>query len=423
MNILSGGVVFKRSNIYAATSMAANLLFPLAAIPFLTRCLGASAFGELAIAQATAVIFCQIVDYGFSLSGAREIAGNKALTEISSVYSKYQNSRLLLLIACTLVFLALIFTQILSIDKSILVLAVIPAGIGAFLQSNWFFQGRGLYGWLALANLVGKSLYLAVSIWVVKEPGDIGWAAGAFGGSYLVSGVISWIATVMLFKVTWSRPASLSEIFGTIQQGTKSFASLALLSIHMQLVILLTGHFVDSKSAGLLSVLDKMARGLSSLSVPIANTAFPVMSDLMSRNIEKARATRSQLSKVMISYGLVCLVGIAVFGAWAVGLFFKVNVTADLDNITKIVSLLPVFIAIGVVNGGLTLVPAGLDSEYLVSIACAEVMALIVFFATVFWIPKYSGVITIVVAEGCMAVAFYLFARSRMSVLFKIERA
>ncbi|WP_255359664.1 oligosaccharide flippase family protein [Cupriavidus sp. WS] len=419
---MSGGVVFKRNNAYAATSMAANLLFPLAAIPFLTRCLGADAFGELAIAQATAVIFCQVVDYGFSLSGAREIAGNKVLSEISLVYSKYQNARLLLLIACALIFSLLLPTRIFSIDRSILILAVIPAGIGAFLQSNWFFQGRGLYGWLALANLMGKSLYLAVSIWVVKEPQDIGWAAAAFGGSYLVSGVISWVATLMLFKVTWSRPTDFSEMIVTIRRGTKSFISLALLSIHMQLVILLTGHFVDSKSAGLLSVLDKMARGLSSLSVPIANTAFPVMSDLLSRDIERAKVTRSQLSKVMVSYGLVCLVGIAVFGAWAVGMLFKVNVATGLDNITKIVSLLPIFIAIGVVNGGLTLVPAGFDSEYLASIAFAETMALIVFFATVFWIPKYSGVITIVVAEGCMAVAFYLFARSRMGILFGIER-
>ena len=406
-------LISNKNTMYSAMSMAANLLLPLAAIPFLSRALGGEVFGEFAIAQAAALIVCQLVDFGFSLSGAREVAGEHEHSEISAIYSKYQNTR------CFLFLVALVFVSILLPFKLIpvpiilLMATIYSSALGVLLQANWFFQGRALYGWLALANFTGKLAYFLIVVGFVKNPDDVALAGFAFGFGYLVSGIVLTFAMLSL-NVKYVFKLNLSEIFKTIKNGLSNFLSLALLSVHIQLVIILTGHFVSVKASGMLSIADKMVRGLSALAIPIANTAFPILSNLFAKNVQEAKKLRLKVAKILILYSLICCLMIFVFGPYIGEYLFKIN-DSNFGELIKIASILPVFISIGVLNGGLTLIPAGFNFEYLISIVVGEVFALVAFFSSLYIAPEYSGVIAVVVAEGVMAAMFYLFARVGLS--------
>lgn len=394
-------------------SMAANLLIPIAAIPFLARALGGEVFGEFAIAQATALIVCQLVDFGFSLSGAREVAGDHKRNEINDIYNKYQNARGFLFL------LALIFSSIflplglIPVGNVLLGITICLSAFGVFLQANWFFQGRALYGWLAFANLVGKLAYFFIVVGFVKNPDDVALAGFAFGFGYLVSGVMLTLAAFSL-NIKYNFKLNFGEIFKTIKNGLSNFFSLALLSVHIQLVIILTGYFVGVKASGMLSIVDKVVRGFSALAIPIANTAFPVLSSLFKTNVKEAKILRLKLAKILISYSLLCCAVVFVFGIYVIEFIFKTN-DYNFEILIKIASLLPLFISVGVLNGGLTLIPAGFNSEYLVSVMAGEVLALVAFFSFLYIAPEYSGIIAIVVAEGVMAAMFYFFVKIRLN--------
>lgn len=392
--------------------MASNLLLPLAAIPFLTRNLGLEVFGELAVAQAATLIICQIIEYGFSLGGSREASGPKLQKELDAIYSKYQNTKLLLFLVTTFTSSSLAYLELIPVNNTLFISMVIPASIGILLQSNWYFQGRGLFGWLAISNFCGKMSAFLISVFCIKSTHDTQLAGFAFGFGYLVAGFIL-AATAYSLKVKWTIKIELTNSMQIIKSSSYNFLSIAFLSLHTQFLILLTGHYINPKTSGILSIADKMVRGLSAIIMPIANTSFPVLSDLFSCDIAAGKKIRLKVSKILISYSILCSVFVYFFGPSLGEMIFKINDNDFLTTI-KISALLPIFIAIGVANGGLTLIPAKLDFEYLVSIISAEALALVTFFVSLYFFKSYAGIIAITVAEGSMAILFYIFVRIRL---------
>lgn len=56
-----------------------NIILPLLTMPYLFRVLGVEKFGLIAFSYALITFFNVIVDYGFTLSGTREVALNQSL--------------------------------------------------------------------------------------------------------------------------------------------------------------------------------------------------------------------------------------------------------------------------------------------------------------------------------------------------------
>ena len=77
------------SNYFSLTILqAANYILPLVILPFLVRVLGAEKFGLVMFAQSLCVFLVVFVDYGFNISGTREIAIHKEdKAKISEIFS------------------------------------------------------------------------------------------------------------------------------------------------------------------------------------------------------------------------------------------------------------------------------------------------------------------------------------------------
>ena len=62
---------------YLSILQGMNLLLPLITFPYLVRVLGIEKFGLIMFAQAFIVYFSMLADYGFNLSGIREVSSNR----------------------------------------------------------------------------------------------------------------------------------------------------------------------------------------------------------------------------------------------------------------------------------------------------------------------------------------------------------
>ena len=150
---------------------AANYILPLLVLPYLVRVLGTDKFGLIMLAQSLTIFFNVFVDYGFNLSGTREVSlardDKKKLSEIFSAI--FVIKAFLLLIAFSIFyFIISVFTRF-SVDISVYLYSF-GLVIGQALFPVWFFQGIEKMKFVTLINILAKSIFTAlVFILITKE--------------------------------------------------------------------------------------------------------------------------------------------------------------------------------------------------------------------------------------------------------------
>ena len=89
--------IFK-NGIWLMLMQVFNTIVPLVTVPFVTRALTPSGYGQFSSAL-NIILYCQvIVEYGFQLSGTRRIAIARDPREIEKTYNLILFSRLFLLL-------------------------------------------------------------------------------------------------------------------------------------------------------------------------------------------------------------------------------------------------------------------------------------------------------------------------------------
>ena len=76
-------------------------VLPLITLPYLTRVLGPANFGLMALGTAMTLYFAVIIDYGFAVTGTRQVAiAQHDPEKISQIYSTIMACKLGLLAPC-----------------------------------------------------------------------------------------------------------------------------------------------------------------------------------------------------------------------------------------------------------------------------------------------------------------------------------
>ena len=127
---------------YLSILQGMNLLLPLITFPYLVRVLGIEKFGLIMFAQAFIVYFSMLADYGFNLSGIREVSSNRNnKNKLIKIFSSIMIARFVLVLI-GLIFLTIVVFSFEKFSKDWeLYLLSYGVVIGTFLFPSWFFQG------------------------------------------------------------------------------------------------------------------------------------------------------------------------------------------------------------------------------------------------------------------------------------------
>ena len=127
---------------YLSILQGMNLILPLITFPYLVRVLGIENFGLLMFAQAFIVYFTMIVDYGFNLSGIREVSSNRNnKSKLIKIFSSIMIARFILALV-GLIFLTIIVFSFEKFSQNWeLYYLTFGIVIGTALFPTWFFKG------------------------------------------------------------------------------------------------------------------------------------------------------------------------------------------------------------------------------------------------------------------------------------------
>lgn len=338
-----------------------NFVLPLVLIPYLTRTLHPDGWGLVAIAQSFAAYLSVVIEYGFNLSAAREIAVHKASRrKLSDIFANVTAAKLFLIIVSGIIAILIMTSLDVYAGNKMLFWFAILFAIMQGASPLWFLYGLEELQIVALFEGGGKILTTVAILVFVNAPADT-WLVMAL---YAISATLATITGYWLVstKILFVRP-TIDGIKEQLKQGVHLFVYRCFTSLYSTGNAFVLGLFVAPVFVGYYVGAEKIVRAIVSLQQPISRALYPRLSHLVQHNRQRAAHFAKITLALMGTSNFVGGLLLIRAAPWVVELLlgseFKESVAA-----LRIMALLPFVVSVSLVLGIQWMVPLGMDRVF-----------------------------------------------------------
>ena len=339
-----------------------NQLLVLMTIPYLTRILGPSGWGEVVLVLMginTLVWFCS---WGFHLGADRAIAGALGCpSKISTIFSEVISAQFILMAGCYVLLGFLLASGVLG-NKSELAVAGSFLILANFLSPYWLLSGLERFSWVAVFRLLPKVLTLALIFKYVKSPNDLTVYLYILSGSELITGVIISLWITFYLKISFIK-VTLESIRAVINLNFNFFIAAATENLRGMLGNIFIAYFVGTAEVGFYNVALRVKGAAITIFQPISHVLFPRMSSLYA---SKSMDIRKYLFRSLILLGGSSLLASVALYVMAEEIIILISGTDYLKAVPalKIISISPFLATIGVLLTHQIIIPSGESDFY-----------------------------------------------------------
>lgn len=280
----------------------AGYLFPLITTPYVTRVLGAEAWGTVALVQIVIGYFILVINWGFGWSGTRKIAAYRDdITLIFDIFWATWYAQWLLCFGTILVLcLAVLFIPFFK-QHSIFFLWGISGIISSAMFPIWFLNGMECMKQVATVQIATRAASIPLIFLFVHGPSDAPFMIAISGATGIIGGLLSlrWIRTNL--GLTWRFP-SRSSILAELGEGATIFASTVWISLYTSLTPTILGLLAGNVAVGHYVLADKVRQLVQGALSPISQALFPKLSQLFKADIRQARILLLRSSKWVVFF-------------------------------------------------------------------------------------------------------------------------
>ncbi|MBL7471755.1 flippase [Robertkochia sediminum] len=280
----------------------ANYVLPILVLPLLVRQLGAENFGLVMFAQSMMVFFHVFVDFGFSLSGTREVSLNKDTPEeLSNIFSAILFIKVILLILGAGVLAIVIFSFDRFKGEELVYLLSYGIVIGQGLFPIWYFQGVEKMKVITLLNVSAKVIFTLLVFVSIREESDYLLVPIFNSFGFIISGILGLVLAIKSLKI---RKPKMSLTIRLLKESSLLFYSNVATSLYTASNVFILGYFSGNVMAGIFASMEKLILAVKNIYVPIYQAVFPWLS-------KKSPAEIRELIKK--SYPFIGLIGVLMF--------------------------------------------------------------------------------------------------------------
>lgn len=366
---LASGTLFKNASALFV-GQAVGLIVPLLTVPYLARVLRPVGWGPVLAAQAFGNWLVLVVEFGFELSGTRAVArARTAPHTMPGVVHGVQSAKALLVVgSLPIVLIGFVAIPALRANPALLWWAFAFAALrGA--SPLWFFQGiERLQGAVAVDTVARSVAALAVFA-VVHGPAD-GWRVIALQAVFAAVSLA--VLTTWLARHVQLRSPNATDGMRTLREGTSIFACRAWSGLYIQGNALILAALAGPAVVAFFGGAERILRAAINMLQPLTQAFLPRVSYLQAADPPAARRViRGSLVGVGLlgaMMGLVAYVAAPMLVRTLLGPGYDAAVP-----VLRVMSLLPVLVAVNTVLGLYWAVPFGHERSFLVSIIAAGV--------------------------------------------------
>lgn len=269
---------FYKNTLWQYVLQILKYLFPLLLIPYLTRVLGTEGYAVYAYVLSFMGVVQTIADFGFTLSGTKKVVDLRGDTAaLSRLVGAITVARLMLL--CGLFFCVMVVTRFIPImaENTVYVIWAFFATAGRTVLPDFIFQGNERMGPLTTRYFASKGVQVALTILLVRGPGDLILVAVADVLSEIVDIAWSYRAQKRMFGVGIARP-TFKQSFEELRVSAIYCVSNVSSSLFSGFTTVIIGLAITSKTdIAFWSLTLTTVNAVQSLYTPIANSLYPHM--------------------------------------------------------------------------------------------------------------------------------------------------
>lgn len=269
---------FYKNTLWQYVLQILKYLFPLLLIPYLTRVLGTEGYAVYAYVLSFMGVVQTIADFGFTLSGTKKVVDLRGDTAaLSRLVGAITVARLMLL--CGLFVCVMVVTRFIPImaENTVYVIWAFFATAGRTVLPDFIFQGNERMGPLTTRYFASKGVQVALTILLVRGPGDLILVAVADVLSEIVDIAWSYRAQKRMFGVGIARP-TFKESFEELRVSAIYCVSNVSSSLFSGFTTVIIGLAITNKTdIAFWSLTLTTVNAVQSLYTPIANSLYPHM--------------------------------------------------------------------------------------------------------------------------------------------------
>jgi len=398
----------------------ANYLFPLIVLAYVVRVLGPAKYGLINFAAAFIAYFNLISDYGFTLSGTKEISIIRDDKEkLSKTFSAIITIKLLISIVSFLFFIAIVY--FIPFFKNNWEVYVLSYGfvIGGVLFPSWFYQGMEQMKYITIIQVVIRSIVTVLIFILIKEEGDYLLLVLLNSIAQIMIGILGVVISLVKFKINFKLP-SFEEIKIQLKSGWNIFQSMIAINIYTTSNTFILGLFASEAIVGFYAAADKIRMALQGIQSVLSQTVFPYVNSLAKESYEKYILFIKKLLKLEFVIGFLISLILFVFAPQLTKLLLGEKFAAS-GELLRIISALPLLISLSNVFGIQIMLPLGYDRPFNRIISTAALLHIILLIIIV---PEYFAigtVIAVVTTEFVVTLLTYLFVQKKKILFGKNE--
>jgi PST family polysaccharide transporter len=263
-------------------------ILPLITLPYLTRVLGPSNFGLLALGGALAMYFQVVTEYGFAVTGTRGVAAKRDdPAGVNRIYSTVMACKVALFSICFLALVMIVWATPKLHGHWELYMVSFLLVIGWGLSPNWLFQGLQRMKLVAASDYGAKIVSVGLIFLLVRSQPDYVKAATLQYGAFLVSALIGLSMMFLVVRIRLVRPA-WGDMKRALREGWPVFLSMASMTVMSSSNTLLLGAVGSSVQVGYYSAAARLVIAIRALANPINTAVFPHVANRAARSREQA---------------------------------------------------------------------------------------------------------------------------------------
>lgn len=253
-----------------------NTVVPMVTLPYVTRILGKSGYGDFSLALNWILYFQVIVEYGFGYWGARKVATSDK-SSLQKTFSTIITARVTLMILSFAIMYGVYVFSGKDISHFICMCILFSMVIGVSFQLTWLFQGMQDMKYITLINAASRLLSVILIFLLVKNRTDVYLYCFLYSCTFVFSALFGLFFAHRKYGV-YVRLCKCQDIIWAIEEAWPLFISQAMAKVLSGFGVTVLGIMASNSAIGVYSAIYKIPYTMALFFNPISQAIYPEIS-------------------------------------------------------------------------------------------------------------------------------------------------